>query len=103
MTIIAPSLLAADFFPSGRRDSPDGTRGRVLAAFGYHGRNFRTESFLWRSVVKSIRPVSKLFFDLHLMIQHPLDYIDVFADAGADAITFHLESQSDPEKNDRKN
>lgn len=47
-------------------------------------------------VISSIRKHSDLFFDVHLMIQRPLDYVEAFADAGADAITFHYESQSDP-------
>lgn len=48
------------------------------------------------AVVSALRPGSGLLFDVHLMITHPLDYIDAFADAGADLITFHVESASDP-------
>ena len=47
-------------------------------------------------VVKALRKETALFFDLHLMIVNPLKYIDAFADAGADIITFHIESESDP-------
>ena len=46
-------------------------------------------------VIKAIRPYSSLPFDVHLMIDNPYDYIDDFADAGADIITFHVESRSD--------
>lgn len=49
-------------------------------------------------VIKAIRPYTSLPFDVHLMIDHPYDYIDDFADAGADIITFHVESKSDIEK-----
>jgi len=42
-------------------------------------------------VVKSIRPVTDLTFDVHLMIDEPGRYIDAFADAGADFITVHAE------------
>ena len=42
-------------------------------------------------LIKSIRRYTDLPFDVHLMITHPQDYIDVFADAGAGFITFHLE------------
>ena len=43
-------------------------------------------------VISSIRPVSGLVFDVHLMITDPLRYIDSFAKAGADIITIHYES-----------
>ncbi len=46
-------------------------------------------------VIRWLRPFSKKPFDVHLMISEPLRYIDDFADAGADIITFHIESDSD--------
>lgn len=49
-------------------------------------------------VIKYVRPFTKKVFDVHLMISEPLRYIDDFCDAGADLITFHIESESDPEK-----
>ncbi len=45
-------------------------------------------------VIKSIRPLSKLVFDTHLMITEPIRYIDDFKKAGADIITIHYESCS---------
>lgn len=47
-------------------------------------------------VLSSLSKVSDLFMDVHLMITDPLRYVSAFADAGADLITFHLESASDP-------
>ncbi|PXA03858.1 ribulose-phosphate 3-epimerase [Coraliomargarita sinensis] len=41
--------------------------------------------------VKALRPNSKLFFDVHLMLDNPDKYIDAFLDAGADQITIHVE------------
>lgn len=41
--------------------------------------------------IKALRPNSKLFFDVHLMLDNPHQYIDAFADAGADQITIHVE------------
>ena len=41
--------------------------------------------------VKALRPGSKLFFDVHLMLDNPHLYIDAFLDAGADQITIHVE------------
>lgn len=43
-------------------------------------------------VVKSIRKVTNLFLDTHLMIENPIRYIDAFAEAGSDLITFHYEA-----------
>ncbi len=49
-------------------------------------------------VIKWVRPFSDKPFDVHLMISEPMRYIDDFADAGADIITFHIESDSDIDK-----
>lgn len=46
-------------------------------------------------LLKSMKDKTKCILDVHLMIQEPLKYIDDFADAGADIITFHIESGSD--------
>ena len=43
-------------------------------------------------VVKSIRPVTNMILDVHLMISEPEKYIEQFANAGADIITFHYEA-----------
>ena len=43
-------------------------------------------------VVKSIRPCSKLVFDVHLMVNNPENLVAAFADAGADCFTFHAEA-----------
>ena len=49
-------------------------------------------------VLAALRRCSSIFLDVHLMIQDPIRYIPQFAKAGADLITFHLESESDPRK-----
>jgi ribulose-phosphate 3-epimerase len=46
-------------------------------------------------VVRALRPVSDLFFDVHLMLSHPKFYIEKFAQAGAELITFHVECEDD--------
>ena len=60
--------------------------------------NFVPNISFGADVIKSLRNKSTLPFDVHLMINSPLEYIDSFADAGADIITFHAESNSDIEK-----
>ena len=49
-------------------------------------------------VLEAIRKKTDLFLDVHLMISDPLHYAARFAKAGANGITFHLESESDPQK-----
>lgn len=48
------------------------------------------------SVVKALRPLTLMIFDVHLMISNPLQYLDAFVEAGADYITFHLEAVTNP-------
>lgn len=49
-------------------------------------------------VIKSIRKHSDLIFDTHLMITNPEEFIEPFADAGSDYITFHIECTNEPFK-----
>lgn len=49
-------------------------------------------------VISSLRPRTKLFFDVHLMISDPRTYALSFAKAGADMITFHYESQANAQQ-----
>jgi ribulose-phosphate 3-epimerase len=49
-------------------------------------------------VLKSIRRVTKLPFDTHLMINNPKRYIESFVKAGSDIITFHAEVGEDPKE-----
>jgi ribulose-phosphate 3-epimerase len=49
-------------------------------------------------VIAKLRKVSKLFFDAHLMITDPAKYAKAFVDAGANHITFHIETTDEPEK-----
>ncbi|MBU1198062.1 ribulose-phosphate 3-epimerase [Candidatus Micrarchaeota archaeon] len=44
------------------------------------------------SLIRDLRKHTALYFDVHLMIEHPGKWIDAFADAGADHITFHIEA-----------
>ncbi len=46
-------------------------------------------------VIRSIRPCTKLPFDVHLMIMNPEKFIDIFIDAGSDIVTIHLEATKD--------
>lgn len=50
------------------------------------------------SVLGAVKPHSRAFKDVHLMVAHPMRQIKLFAGAGADNITFHAESDCDPEE-----
>ncbi len=96
MIRISPSLLAADF------SRLDRELDRVSDADALHldvmDGIFVPNISFGPPILQSIRPKTSLFFDVHLMITHPLDYIETFVKCGADCITFHLESDSDPLK-----
>ena len=51
------------------------------------------------NVVKAIRRVSDMYFDTHLMVSDPTRLIPLFADAGSDMLTIHLESKGDTKEN----
>lgn len=93
---IAPSLLACDFSKMGEEVQKIDKAGADLIHLDVMDGHFVPNLTIGPAIVKSIRPYTKLPFDVHLMIDYPLDYIDAFADAGADIITFHIESMSEP-------
>ena len=48
-------------------------------------------------VIASLRKATNIYFDVHLMIVDPIRYVETFANAGADHITFHVEAAEDPQ------
>lgn len=93
---IAPSFLSADFTapaPQLRTLCDSGMRVLHLDIMDGH---FVPNISFGPGMVKALRPVCPgVYFDVHLMLSHPLRYIPVFAAAGADMITVHAECEDD--------
>ncbi len=92
---IAPSLLAADFGQLAAEIRAVERGGADLLHLDVMDGHFVPNLTIGPAVVESVRAVSKLPFDAHLMITDPLKYAPKFAQAGADNITFHAECASD--------
>lgn len=89
---LAPSLLAADFACLSQQVYlVEAARVQWLHLDVMDGRFVPNISF-GPLVLEALRPLSNLFFDVHLMIEEPERYVEAFAKAGADMLTVHVEA-----------
>lgn len=93
MTKIAPSILSADFANMGAAVSKLREWGADWVHCDVMDGNFVPNITFGPAMCKAIRPLTDLMLDVHLMVEHPSDWIAPFRDAGADILTFHVESQ----------
>ncbi len=91
MIELAPSILSADFSRLGEQVSAAGEGGGTVIHVDIMDGHFVPNLTIGPPVVKSLRRATKLPLDCHLMIEHPDEFIPVFADAGADWISVHQE------------
>ena len=95
MTIISPSILSADFANLERDIKRVEKAGADWLHIDVMDGHFVPNITIGVPVVKSIKKIASVPLDVHLMIENPEKYIEPFAEAGADILTFHLEAAND--------
>ncbi|MFW5998692.1 MAG: ribulose-phosphate 3-epimerase [Bacillota bacterium] len=90
MIKISPSILASDY--SNLKKEVNKVKNADYLHLDVMDGSFVPNITFGPGIIKAIRPFSDLIFDTHLMISNPGKYINEFAEAGSDIITFHVEA-----------
>ncbi len=95
--IVSPSILSADFSNLERDIKKVENAGADWVHVDVMDGHFVPNITIGVPVVKSLRKITKLPLDVHLMIENPEKYVEPFANAGADILTFHYEAVEESE------
>ena len=92
MVKIAPSILSANFACLGDEIKKVAENGADMIHIDVMDGHFVPNITLGPGIIKHVRTVTDLPFDVHLMVSNPDNFIELFANAGADIITVHAEA-----------
>ena len=95
---MAPSILAADFARLAEAVAVVERAGAELVHLDVMDGHFVPNITFGPPLVAALRTATKLFFDVHLMIEEPLRYAEAFVKAGSNLLTFHIEVDDHPRR-----